>query len=178
MPRITKKMKLEELRAKEERINVLVLQCMGFSVDMNTKNVTDQTGKRLIYNGKTDMGKFVKWGEGPFNRREIKFDPVNDYQLSTNLFNAFIEKEIRENKEEGIEDGITYVRTICLKDGDPINNMPTKYVELDVTVGKIISESYVHPTLAYIEIILGQSSLLSFNEDLLRRVDDLKNEME
>lgn len=185
MPRITKKMKMEELSKGEERIAELVMMCLGYSVS-KTLNIVDEYGTRLVF-GKEDNKKFLKWGDGPFRYKEMKFDPVNQYQLTVQLFGQFIDQlhdpdnsneyEMDDPKGSLIELG--EIRTIVLKDGDMFDDgKQEKYVELGYLNARVESERYFCPTLGYIEIMLSEAGLLELNENLLRRVDELKNELE
>lgn len=185
MPRITKKMKMEELSKGEERIAELVMMCLGYSVS-KTLNIVDEYGTRLVF-GKEDNKKFLKWGDGPFRYKEMKFDPVNQYQLTVQLFGQFIDQlhdpdnsneyEMDDPKGSLVELG--EIRTIVLKDGDMFDDgKQEKYVELGYLNARVESERYFCPTLGYIEIMLSEAGLLELNENLLRRVDELKNELE
>lgn len=181
MPRITKKMKMEELKTKEEKIASLVMMCMGFSVS-NTDNIIDEYGTRLVIGDETNR-KFLKWGDGPFRYREQKFDPVNNYKLVVTLFGDLIDNnEPDGNTDEDIEETFNFfsdIRTISLRDGQMFDNgKQEKYVELGCRGGTIESERYICPTLGYIELMFAYSGILPENEELLRRVDDLKNELE
>lgn len=187
MPRITKKMKMEELQNKEEQIAKLVMMCLGYSVS-STLNIVDEYGTRLVF-GKDDDKKFLKWGDGPFRYREIKFDPVNQYKLTVQLFGQFIDQlhdpdnnvneyELDDPKSSSLMD-LGEVRTIVLKDGNMIGECKQeKYVELGYETARVESERYICPTLGYIEIMLSEVGLLELNKDLLRRVDELKDELE
>lgn len=188
MPRITKKMKMEELQQGEERIAKLVMMCLGYSVS-STMNIVDEYGKRLVF-GKEDNKKFLKWGEGPFKYKEMKFDPVNQYQLTVQLFGQFIDQlhdpdnsvseyEMDDEPKAGSLMDLGEIRTISLRDGDMYDDgKQEKYVELGYLNAKVESERYFCPTLCYIEIMLSEAGLLELNNKLLRRVDDLKNELE
>ena len=182
MPRITKKMKQEELKAGEERIASLIMMCLGYNVS-NTDNIVDESGMRLVF-GKEDNKKFLKWGDGPFRFREIKFDPVNNYQLTAQLFGQFIKSQQQEENEYEMETGddITpqgEVRTIALMDDQMRDDgKQLKHVEVGYINGALESEQYFCPTLGYIELIFGLSGILPDNQILLRRVDELKDELE
>lgn len=193
MPRITKKMKEEELLEKENKLTYILLLSMNLSVNQDMNVIDNDSGKRLVYNGKTNMGKFVKYGEGPFTRKEIKFDPLNNYQFINFLFSVFIERVVKENaqaREEykmmGMQDPenrITYIRTMCLKDGQEIQTpkdiVVKKYLELDTDVGKVLSDEFIHPALAYADIIVCMAGHgPTFGGEYLRRVDELKFELQ
>lgn len=186
MPRITKKMKMEELKLGEERIAKLVMMCLGYSVS-STQNIVDEYGTRLVF-GKEDNKKFLKWGDEPFRYREMKFDPVNQYQLTVQLFGQFIDQlhdpdnmndyEVDDSRTESLIN-LGEIRTIVLRDGQLYDDgKQEKYVELGFMNARVESERYFCPTLGYIEIMLSEAGLLNLNEKLLRRVDELKNELE
>lgn len=185
MPRITRKMKMEELQNSQKKINQLVMLCLGYNVN-KTNNIIDENGTRVVF-GKENEKKFLKWGDGPFKRyKELEFNPVDNYRLTVQLFNKCIMDDIEENADVGVEydipsmsANIKYVRTVCLRDGDMLpDGMQEKFIELDTDSGRIESERYVCPTLAYIEIMFAQAGILEANELLLKRLDDLKHELE
>lgn len=182
MPRVTKKMKQEELTTSEERIASLVMMCLGYNVS-NTDNIIDESGMRLVF-GKEDNKKFLKWGDGPFRFKEIKFDPVNNYQLIAQLFGQFIKSQQQEENEYEMETGENMfpqgeVRTIALMDGQMRDDgKQLKHVEVGYMNGVLESEPYFCPTLGYIELMFGLSGILPDNQFLLRRVDELKDELE
>lgn len=180
MPRITKKMKMEELKTSEEQIANLVMMCNGYSVS-STYNVIDEYGTRLTF-GSDDKKKFLKWGDGPFRFKEIKFDPVNNFKLTNQIFGSFIAEFSKEAAEEEPSSGsidLASVTAFSLRDGETVDaetGVTEKFVELVVPNGTIESERYLCPTLGFIEVMLYYSGLLDIT--LLKRVDELKNELE
>lgn len=193
MPRITKKMKMEELKQGEDKLINLVMMCNGLNVNPNG-NVLDEYGKTLMIpvidnKGVTDK-KFLKYGDGPFKFKERKFDPINNYKLMVMLFNDFIayimqEEADSENDEKSsisVQSMFYNIQTITLREGDMINadtGQREKYVELRCDKsGSIESERYICPSLGYIELMFAYSGILPEYLHLLRRVDELKNELE
>lgn len=190
MPRLTKKMKLEELEKGQKSIRDVLIMCCGLSVNKNN-NLVDEYGKVLtlpvMEKGK-EVKKFLKYGDGPFKYKERGFDPVNNYKLMVGLFNDFIkfitEEEMDEDDETDDNSIIKFfcnINTISLRDGDIVNeekDQREKYVELKTKYGIIESERYICPTLGYIELILAHAGILPAYMTLLRRVDELKYELE
>lgn len=186
MPRITKKMKMEELQNSQKKINQLVMLCLGYNVN-STNNIVDENNTRVVF-GKDNEKKFLKWGDGPFKRyKELEFNPVDNYRLTVQLFNKCMIDDIEENNRvdnteydiPSMSANIKYIKTVCLRDGDMLpDGMQEKFIEIDTDSGRIESERYVCPTLAYIEIMFAQAGILEANELLLKRLDDLKHELE
>lgn len=191
MARVTKKMKMEELECGQKRIRDLIMMCCGLSANRNN-NIVDEYGKILtipvMEKGK-ETKKYLKYGDGPFKFKERPFDPVNNYKLMVGLFNDFIKfiTEEEMDEEELDEESIsisslfTSINTISLRDGkilDEENDVREKYVELKTKHGDIESERYICPTLGYIELIFAHSGILPEHMPLLRRVDELKYELE
>lgn len=174
MPRVTKKMKEERLLHLEHLANRDAMICLGYDVNQNN-NVTDEFGNRLVF-GKDK--KFVKYGDGPFRRAEIKYDPVNNYQMMQQMFGSFVGKETDDpdNEDSPFKNG---VRSISLKDDDrevQPDGSTKKYVEVDITTGKLQSERYYNPTLAYLELMKTCYGLM--DNGYLNELDELKHEME
>lgn len=176
------------LAEREAKMTYIILTALDFGVDQN-QNVTTCDGKRLIYNGKEEVGRFVKYGDGPFNGREMKFDPLNNFQFMNFLFGVFMERYTNENQEAQLytQDGepygpqsITYVRTICFKDDNEKYGIMTRYLSMDTNVGVLESESYIHPTLAFAELMLHFTGVIHAlgGDAYLREVDEIKLEME
>ena len=182
MPRITKKMKVERMKELETKINVIILQCMDMGVNESNNIIDLNSGIFVKYNGKNNLNKFLKWGDGPFRRREMKFDPINDYQLAVNLYELFIERYIREYiAEEGEEPLIAKVRVISIKDGNLFNGKPTKYLDFTLpsdVKGTMRTQAYIFPSLAYLEMIINQSGLGLAVNNMLLELDGLKGELE
>lgn len=175
MPRITKKMKQEELKALEHKLSEDARLCLGYGVN-TSGNVVNEYGDRLVI-GKDGNKKFIKYGDGPFNRREVKFDPINNYQMMSQMFGSFIQQEVEDVEKEN--DPFKYIRSIVIKDDDvTVDGVTKKYVEIDVMSGKIQSEKYYTPTLGYLEIMLDRYGTLPMCAESLKRLDELKHELE
>lgn len=190
MARITKKMKLEELDQGQKRLRDLVMMCCGLSANKNN-NIVDEYGKILtitIMEKGEEARKYLKYGDDPFKYKERAFDPVNNYKLMTCLFNDFIHFITEEEEGEEFDENsisisklFTNINTISLRDGrviDEEKDQKEKYVELKTQHGDIESEKYICPTLGYIELIFAYSGILPEHMMLLRRVDELKYELE
>lgn len=176
MPRVTKAMKLAKIAEYELKLTQRLMMVAGFSINADN-NVVDERGDRLVF-GKDHNKKFLKWGDGPFRYRELKFDPINNYSLMVQLFSSALEQMAKENKESG--QGFDYVRTVILKDGEFLEcGVQNKYVEVDIVSGKLESERYICPTLGYLELLLCLNGMdTPRDHDMLRELDVLKHEME
>ena len=183
MPRITKKMKLEELKNLENQILYYLLFATGLSVN-KYNNVCDENNNRLTIL-ENNVEKFIKWGDGPFRYREIKFDLYN-FKLINHLFSNIFINNILE------DDPNIYIRSIALKDNfittikkkeEVLLNL--KYLEIDLLDHKLVSNNYIIPTLPFIELIFSYTynNIIPINggvntTEILKRLDQLKYELE